>query len=242
MGAPCGVPFLCRRARFATGAASPVVLLDRPLPPRLHPAHHPPVTHPTGDALEQLGVRSLAEVVRPIRVHDLAVARARQPMRPLDRIVGASSRPIGVLLRGQVRLDHRRQHRQRRRLRHPVPQAECPRPDTSRVAGRDSHPPGDGALHGALQQSDCPCASLSAPPSRSPTPASARAETTSTPSSPRPSSRAPHRAPEFTIGNNDMENKLTLMPPPPPPPERQGSRWIWPACRLRPARGRRRWI
>ena len=36
-----------------------------------------------------------------------------------------------------------------------------------------------------------PCARLSAPPSRSPTPAGARAETTSTPSGPRPSSRAP---------------------------------------------------
>ncbi len=142
IGAPCGVPFLSRRARFAAGAASPVVLLDRHLQPRLHPTQHPPVTHPTGDALEQLGVRSLAEVVRPIRVHDLAVARARQPMRPLDRIVGASSRPIGGLLRGQVRLDHRRQHQQRRRLRHPIPQtrnAQCP--ILPALFLRNPHPP-----------------------------------------------------------------------------------------------------
>ena len=47
-------------------------------------------------------------------------------MRPIDRIVCASPSPTGVSLRGQVRLDHRRQHQQRRRLRHPVPQARNP--------------------------------------------------------------------------------------------------------------------
>ena len=165
----------------AAGAASPVVFLDRHLQPRLHPSQHPPVTYPAGDAVEQFGVRSLAEVVRQIRVHSLAVARIDQPMRLIERIVCASPWPIGVLLRGQVRFDYRRQHQQRRRLRHPGPVGrECPVPDTSRVVSSQSTP------------AEPPWAGRSLPSTPAPVP-----QTTAPRRAPRcsPPSRRPPQAP-----------------------------------------------
>ena len=133
IGAPCGVPFRSRRARFVRRRPPrPVVLLHRHLQPRLDPAQQPPVAHAAGDGPEQVGVRNLAVVVRQVGVHHLPVARRQQPVNAPDRVMRAPARPIGVLLRLQVGLEDRRQHQRRRRLRHPVPETRnAQRPETS---------------------------------------------------------------------------------------------------------------
>ncbi len=70
------------------------------------------------------GRRSASDRVRVRgRVDHLVAARVQQAVDPPDRVLGASSRPVSVLLRLQVRLEDRRQNQHRRRLRNPVPQA-----------------------------------------------------------------------------------------------------------------------
>ena len=107
----------------ATCDALPVVFLHRHLQPCLDPAQHPPITHATGDGLEQFSMRNLAKVIRQVRVHYLPVAYIDQSVHLIDCIKRTSPRSVGVLLRWQVRFDDRRQNQHRRRLRHPVPDA-----------------------------------------------------------------------------------------------------------------------
>ena len=52
----------------------------------------------------------LAEVVREVSVHHLPVAPVHQPMRVLDGNARTPARPIGVLFRGQMGFEDRRQH------------------------------------------------------------------------------------------------------------------------------------
>ena len=67
-------------------------------------------------------------------------ARAQQPVDAFHRVVGAVLRPVGVLLRFQVRLNDRHQHKQRRCLRHPVPYARNPQwPVLPRLFLRDQY-------------------------------------------------------------------------------------------------------
>ena len=68
-------------------------------------------------------MRYLAEVVGQIAVNNLVVPLIQKAMDAVHRVMGAPSRPVGVLLRLQVRFEDRLQHEQGRRLRHPVPYA-----------------------------------------------------------------------------------------------------------------------
>ena len=68
-------------------------------------------------------MRNLAEVVGQIAVDHLVVPRIQQAVDAFHRVVGAPLRPVGVLLRLQVRFEYRLQHQQRRCLRYPVPYA-----------------------------------------------------------------------------------------------------------------------
>ena len=78
IGAPCGVPFLVPSAPGSCGklAAVPVLLYHRHLQPRLDESEHPSVAHAPRDALHQLGVRYLAEVVREVRIDYFVAARS----------------------------------------------------------------------------------------------------------------------------------------------------------------------
>ena len=113
---------LARPVRAALAALA-VVLLDRHLQPRLDEPEHPPVADAPREALQKLGVRNLAEVVGQVALDHLVVPRVQQAVDALHRVMGAALRPIGVLLRLQVRFEYRLQYQQRRCLRHPVPDA-----------------------------------------------------------------------------------------------------------------------
>ena len=145
-------PFLSRPVRAALAALT--VLLDhRHLQPRLDEAEHPSVAHAPRDALHQLRVRYLAEVVREVRINHFVAAPVQQTMDPSDRVLGASSRPVSVLLRLQVRLEDRRQHQHRRRLRNPVPQAwNAQGTELPRLLLRDEHLSHRTRLVGAFLQ------------------------------------------------------------------------------------------
>ena len=124
IGEPCGVPFRSLRARFVRRLPpSPSSSSTGHFQPRLDQSEHPPVTDASGQALHQLGMGNLAEVVGQIAVNNLVVPRIHEAVDAFHRVVGAPSRSVGVLLRLQVGLEYRRQHEHRRRLRHPVPDA-----------------------------------------------------------------------------------------------------------------------
>ena len=87
-------------------------------------------------------MRNLAVVVRQVSVHHLPVAGVQQPVHALDRVMRASARPVGVLLRLQVGFEDWRQYQHRRRLRHPVPEARnAQRPELPALLLRDEDLP-----------------------------------------------------------------------------------------------------
>ena len=164
-------PFLARTVRAACAALA-VLLYHRHFQPRLDESEHPPVAHTPRHALHQLSVRYLAEIVGEVRIDHLMVAPVQQPMDPPHRVLRASSRPVRVLLRLQVRLEYRLQHQHRRRLRNPIPQAryaqgtELPRlllrneHLTHRFRLRRCHPSGPATVPRPTDST--PCASTSA--------------------------------------------------------------------------------
>ena len=168
MGDPCGVPFRSRRAPVRSAAtAVPVVLLHGHFQPRLDPAQQPPVAHATCDGPEQVRVRDLTVVVRQVGVHHLPVARRQQPVHAPDRVIRVSARPVGVLLRFQVRFENRRQHQHRRRLRHPVPETRnAQRPELPALLLRDEHLPDRLRPVGSLLQVPRQCSQPPVHPER----------------------------------------------------------------------------
>ena len=134
-------PLLPRPGRSASSAAA-VLFLHRHLQPSLDPTHHPPITDAAGHGLDQLGMGDLAEVVRQVGVHHLAVAPVQQSVHVLDGIARAPARPIGILFRGQIGFEDRRQHQHCRRLRHPIPHTRnAQRPELPALLLRDQNLP-----------------------------------------------------------------------------------------------------
>ena len=68
-------------------------------------------------------MRNFAEVVGQIAVDNLVLSLVEEPMHTSYRVVGASFRSVGVLLRLQVGFEDRLKHEHGRCLRHPVPYA-----------------------------------------------------------------------------------------------------------------------
>ena len=112
------LPLTTRPVREAA-TAPPVVLLHRHFQPRLDPAQQPPVAQAPGDGPHQVRVRDLAEVVRQVGVHHLAVSRVQQPMYASDRVIRVSAGPVRILLRLQVGFAFRASGR-RRTARYPL--------------------------------------------------------------------------------------------------------------------------
>ena len=120
LGGALSLPARSVRAPFSALA---VVLFDGHFQPCLDEAEHAAVAHAPGNAPDQLGVRDLAEVVGQVTVDHLIAPPVQEAMHAVYRVVGASSRPIGILLRLQVGFEYRLQHEHGRCLRHPIPQA-----------------------------------------------------------------------------------------------------------------------
>ena len=101
----------------------------------------PSLTAP-GEALQKLRVRDLAEVVGQIAIDHLVVPPVQEANDAVHRVVGAPLRPVGVLLRLQVRFEYRLKHEQGRCLRHPVPYAgDAQRPELAGLLLRDENLP-----------------------------------------------------------------------------------------------------
>ena len=87
-------------------------------------------------------MRNLPEIVGQIRIDHIAPSDVQRPVRPLDSVERAPVRPAGALLRLQVGLEDRRQHKHRRRPGHPIPDAgQTQWPELPALLLRDGNPP-----------------------------------------------------------------------------------------------------
>ena len=68
-------------------------------------------------------MRNFAEVVGQVTIDHLVAPPVQEAVNAFHRVVGAALRPVGVLLRLQVRFEYRLQHEHGRCLRYPVPYA-----------------------------------------------------------------------------------------------------------------------
>ena len=154
IGAPCGVPFLSFRARLVRRLPPlPSSSYHRHFQPRLDESKHSPVAHASCNALHQLGMRYLTEVVGEVCIDHFVAATVQRAVYPPDRVLGASSRPVSVLLRLQVRLEYRPKHQHSRRLRNPIPQARYAQgTELPWLLLRDQHLAHRSRLVGALPQ------------------------------------------------------------------------------------------
>ena len=81
------------------------------------------------------------EVGDKVAIHNLVVTPVQEPVDTAYRILRTSSRPVSVLLRWQVSLKDRRQHKHGRCLSHPIPDRRNPqRPERAGLFLRDQDP------------------------------------------------------------------------------------------------------
>ena len=97
----CGVPFRSFRARFVRRVPPLPSSSTTGIP--ADESEHTPVAH--GRAMLFINSACLAEVVREVRIDHFVAAPVQQAVDPPDRVLGASSRPVSILLRLQIRLE-----------------------------------------------------------------------------------------------------------------------------------------
>ena len=153
IGAPWGTPrfpsFARVVRRFPPRPSSSSSRRDQPL---LDQRQHLPVADPPGHRAHQLRMRNRIEVAGQVRVHHLMMPPAHQPLHFPHRLLRVALRTVGILLRGQVRLEDRIQHQHRRRLHHPVAYRRNPQRTLLPIPLRYPHPPHRRGTVGLLPQ------------------------------------------------------------------------------------------
>ncbi len=123
-----------------THPPTPVGFFHRGFEPRLEQCQDVTVADATGHRFQKLRVRDTIEIPAQVRIHHLRVPGIHQRMDVANRVLGTSTRPVGVLLRREVGLEDRLQDHHHRHLRHAVPKRADPKRPLLAVRLGDEHP------------------------------------------------------------------------------------------------------